>query len=117
MSNDSDMIREVSILAQTTKSERVRIQVWTMLDGVKWPTASVFLHFAFPHTYPILDIRALWSLGVDRPPAYNFNFWKNYAESCRSLANEHEVTMRELDQALWKYSQLNQGRKKDCSTS
>lgn len=47
-SNDARTIQEVSALALTTKSERLKIQVWTLLAGVKWPTASVFLHFAFP---------------------------------------------------------------------
>lgn len=108
-SNDADLIREVSALARTTKSERLRIQVWTLLDGVKWPTASVFVHFAFPDQYPILDVRALWSLGVERTAQYNFSFWSNYTDACRALAKKAEVTMRELDQALWKHSQMNQG--------
>lgn len=109
-SNDPDLVREVSALARTTQSERMRIQIWTLLSGVNWPTASVFLHFAFPDQYPILDVRALWSLGVDRPPTYNFDFWERYTGTCRSLAKKAGVTMRELDQALWKYSQDNQGR-------
>ena len=109
-SNDTDLIREVSALARTTTSERMRIQAWTLLDGVKWPTASVFLHFAFPDQYPILDVRALWSLGADRPSAYNFPFWSKYTDACRTLAKKVNVTMRELDQALWKQSQMNQGK-------
>jgi len=54
-SNEASLIQEVSALAMTTGSERIRIQIWTLLAGVKWPTASVFLHFAFPDSYPILD--------------------------------------------------------------
>ena len=107
-SNDADLVREVSALARFTSSERMRIQVWTLPAGVKWPTASVFLHFAFPGRYPILDVRALWSLGFDRPPAYTFEFWDAYTRACRSLAEKTAVTMRELDQALWKFSQKNQ---------
>ena len=109
-SNDSNTIQEVSALSRKTKSERIRIQIWTLLDGVQWPTASVFLHFAFPKKYPILDIRALWSLGIGNPPQYNFAFWDRYSAACHSIASEANVTMRQLDQALWKYSQLNQER-------
>jgi hypothetical protein len=109
-SNSSELIHEVSSLARTTKSERIRIQVWTLLKGVKWPTASVFLHFAFPDQYPILDVRALWSLGVDRSPAHSYEFWESYTKTCRALAKKARITMRELDQALWKFSQLNQGK-------
>jgi hypothetical protein len=45
--NEEDVIREVSALVFTTKSEVLRIQSWTMLAGVKWPTALVFLHFLY----------------------------------------------------------------------
>ena len=106
--NDVAFIRELSALAKTTHSERMRIQIWTLLAGVKWPTASVFLHFAFPDRYPILDFRALWSLHTDAPRQYTFSFWLSYAEFCRALAGRADVTMRVLDQALWKYSKLHQ---------
>jgi hypothetical protein len=107
-SNDENLIREISKIARTTASECMRIQVWTLLAGVKWPTASVFLHFAFPNKYPILDFRALWSLRTDAPTQYTFAFWSDYVQFCRSLARKSGVTMRVLDQALWKYSEIHQ---------
>jgi hypothetical protein len=109
-SNDAAMIKEVSALALTTQSERLKIQVWTLLAGVKWPTASVFLHFAFPHRYPILDFRALWSLETKVPAQYNFRFWLEYARFCRSLSIETGFNMRVVDKALWTYSKLHQPR-------
>ena len=105
--NDAAFIREISSLARTTQSEQLRIQAWTLLAGVKWPTASVFLHFAFADRYPILDYRALWSLRTTDVP-YTFALWQNYTEFCRTLARRAGVTMRGLDQALWKYSELHQ---------
>lgn len=113
-SNDGELIREVSALALTAKSEQMRIQIWTLLAGVKWPTASVFLHFAFPNQYPILDIRALWSVGTDAPAQYTFPFWSAYVNFCRELSRQANVSMRVLDQALWKYSEIHQ---KQLSTS
>ena len=109
-SNDEGLIREVSALARTTKSERMRMRIWTLLAGVKWPTASVFLHFAFPDCYPILDFRALWSLKADVPAQYTFAFWSAYADFCRDLSRGAGVSMRVLDQALWKYSEIHQRR-------
>ncbi|MEI7899627.1 MAG: hypothetical protein WCK89_05205 [bacterium] len=106
--NEEEVIREVSALVFTTKSEVLRIQSWTMLAGVKWPTASVFLHFLYADQYPILDYRALWSLGIPKPPPYTFSFWMEYVTCCRALAQKTNVSMRVLDQALWKYSQENQ---------
>ncbi len=109
-SNDANLIREVSALVKSTESERLRIQIWTLLAGVKWPTASVFLHFAFPNRYPILDFRALWSLKADVPAQYTFSFWSDYTKFCRDLARRSCVTMRVLDKALWKYSEIHQRR-------
>jgi hypothetical protein len=109
--NDASLIREISSLVRTTKSERLRIQIWTLLAGVKWPTASVFLHFAFADRYPILDFRALWSLSVEVPSQYTFPFWWRYTEFCRELASQTGVTLRVLDQALWQYSKLHQPKR------
>lgn len=58
--------------------------------------------------YPILDYRALWSLGIDPPPAYDFPFWRAYTLACRELAAGAGVSMRDLDRALWQYSKENQ---------
>lgn len=107
-SNDATFIKELSALVLTTASEQLRIQAWILLAGVKWPTASVFLHFAFPNKYPIMDFRALWSLKTDVPGQYTFSFWQEYTAFCRALARQAGVTMRILDQALWKYSETNQ---------
>src|SRR5262245_34756221 len=73
--NDASLIQEISALARTTASEQLRIQAWTILAGVGWPTGSVFLHFAFPGRYPILDFRALWSVSTEKPAQYSFFFW------------------------------------------
>ena len=77
--NDETYIREISSLALTTSSEQLRIQIWTLLRGVSWPTASVFLHFAMPDRYPILDFRAIWSLESDGPTPYNFDYWQRFS--------------------------------------
>lgn len=106
--NDERMVREISALVRRTRSEHMRILPWTLLSGVQMPTASVFLHFAFPNRYPIVDYRALWSLQTDVPSQYTFAFWWEYTQFCRKLAREAIVSMRVLDKALWKYSELNQ---------
>lgn len=107
-SNDPAFIREISALVLKTASEQFRIQAWTLLTGVSWPTASVFLHFALSNKYPIMDFRALWSLRTDVPGQYTFSFWQEYTAFCRDLARQSGVTMRVLDKALWKYSAMNQ---------
>jgi hypothetical protein len=51
-------------------SEAGRIDALTGLRGVGLPSASVLLYFAFPDDYPILDVRALESLGVRARSSY-----------------------------------------------
>jgi hypothetical protein len=82
--------------------------VLTLLDGVGWPTASVILHFYHSDPYPILDIRALWAVGADLTHKYDFEFWMEYVQFCRTTATQVGVDMRTLDRALWQYSKENQ---------
>lgn len=106
--NDPSYVEAVTRTARTTTDEQLRIEVLTLLRGVGWPTASVILHWCHPDPYPILDYRALWSLGLDPPPAYDFTLWWAYTQCCRDLANQANVSMRDLDRALWQYSYENQ---------
>ena len=107
-SNPPDLVEEVTRLALSAKAEQLRIMIPTVLDGVGMPVASVLLHFGSTDPYPILDFRALWSLGIDAPPVYTFDFWWDYTKYCRTLALENGVSMRTLDRALWQYSKENQ---------
>jgi hypothetical protein len=108
-SNDARTVEIITRAALTNADERVRIETLTTLNGVSWPTASVLLHFGHADQYPILDYRALWSLGVDPPPPYTFAVWWPYVEFCRALAKKCNVSVRTLDTALWQYSSEHQG--------
>lgn len=107
--NGERFVRAVTRTTLTTPDERLRIEVLTLLDGVDWPTASVVLHFCHPDPYPVLDYRALWSLGVEKPSRYDFAFWWDYTRACRRLAARASCSMRELDRALWQFSKERQG--------
>lgn len=106
--NDEDYVREISRVAFHTVSERARIEVLTVLEGVSWPTASVILHFFHKDPYPIMDFRALWSVSCNVPPQYKFDYWWMYVQFCRDLADRNAIDMRILDKALWQYSKENQ---------
>jgi hypothetical protein len=101
--NYEDYVREVTRIALSANLERIRVESLCLLDGVGLPMASVLLHFGFKNLYPILDYRALWSLGIE-DPKHNFNLWWAYTECCRELSAKHKVSMRTLDRALWRYS-------------
>ena len=107
--NSAAFVEAVTRTALTTADERLRIEELTRLSGVGWPTASVILHFCHRDPYPILDVRALWSLGVEKPPSrYGFDLWWDYTRACRRLAKRAGCSMRTLDRALWWYSKQRQ---------
>lgn len=106
--NDDDFLREVTSVALMTSNERLRIEILTLLSGVDLRTASVLLHFGHIEPYPILDVRALWSLSISEPSSYDFSFWYSYVQICRNISKRVAVSMRTLDRALWQFSKENQ---------
>ena len=107
--NTTARIREATQIALATSDERAKMYILRSLDGIGWPTASVILHFCDTWLYPIIDYRALWSLGFARPPVYTFDFWWAYTEFARRLAQSTGSDMRTLDRALWQFSKTHQG--------
>jgi hypothetical protein len=91
-------------LAIGTEDESVRMTALLELDGVGVPTASTLLYCAFPDHYPILDVRALESLGVKPRSQYPLSFWLGYLDACRELSQQAGVSVRTLDKALWQHS-------------
>jgi len=109
--NTDAFVREVTSACSDSETEQFRISVLTLLHGVGWPTASVVLHFGHEDRYPIIDVRALESFGVEEPSSYSFDLWWPYVQACRRLADRNELTMREVDQALWQYSEEQSDRR------
>ncbi len=107
-SNAEDFIREITRVSFSTKHERVRVEILTLLNGVSLATASVLLHFCAPDPYPILDTNSLWSLQATPPKKFDFDFWWQYVQVTRKLAKQAKVDMRTLDRALFQYARENQ---------
>ncbi len=99
--NTEAEVREITGVSFAAESERLRIGALLALRGVQWPMASVILHFAFPDRYPILDVRAMNTVGGST--LYTFEKWLEYCELCRATAKRHDVSMRTLDKALWAF--------------
>jgi hypothetical protein len=108
LANNEEFVREITSISFAAKNEQVRIEVLTVLCGVSWPVASTVLHYCVSDEYPILDFRALWSLEMDKPAAYDFLIWDAYVRECRRIAAEAGVSVRTLDKALWQYSKTYQ---------
>jgi hypothetical protein len=61
--NTEGFVEGITRAVFATGDEAERMAGLCALRGVEAPTASVLLHFAFPDRYPIIDWRALESLG------------------------------------------------------
>jgi hypothetical protein len=102
--NTEAAVVEATGRALGSGDEAARFAALLELEGVGAPTASTLLYAAFPDDYPILDVRALESLGVKSRSTYPVSFWLEYLEVCRTLARDHGVSIRTLDKALWQHS-------------
>jgi hypothetical protein len=107
--NSPTRIARATGRALTGNDEAERMEALLGLNGVGVPTASVLLHFAEPDRYPILDVRALESLGVNGRSVYPVSFWLRYLDACRELAASNGVSLRTLDKALWQHSKERAG--------
>jgi len=87
-----------------------RVAELVRLQGVGVPVASALLHFTDPEKFPILDFRALASLGdLRRRTTYTNEFWVSYLQRCQALADDIGVSVRDLDKALWQASKTGEG--------
>lgn len=103
-SNTEAAVVSATGAAIAAEDEAARMAALLELEGVGVPTASTLLYCAFPEDYPILDVRALESLGVKPRSQYPLSFWLGYLDACRELAQRAGVPLRTLDKALWQYS-------------
>jgi hypothetical protein len=106
--NSNSLIKDITKFSLSVNNEEARIRILFVLKGVSWPVASTILHFAFPNKYPIMDFRALWSIGIKKPKSYNFDFWQNYCKKIREVARNVQEDIRTVDKALWQYSKEHQ---------
>ncbi len=103
--NTAPAVEEATRVAlHDASTEPERFKALRSLHGVAWPTASVFLHLAYPERYPILVWRALQALGVAQPRAYSYRFWEEYVRAWLPLVEQAGVDGRTFDHALWQWS-------------
>ena len=104
VANSAEQVKAATSQALSATDEGVKMDALLSLEGVGVPTGSALLHFADPESYPILDVRALESLGRKGRGTYPVSFWVDYLTACRSLSSKCGVSIRELDKALWQWS-------------
>lgn len=106
--NSEKSIIDTTKLALGTKDIRLAVHILQALHGVGMPVASSILHWYHPEPFPILDFRALWTLGLQVPKSYTLDFWEDYVQLIRAISISWQVDLRTLDKALWQYSSEHQ---------
>lgn len=101
--NSDEEIVDALRLAVNAKTERAAISVLVGLCGVEVPVASAILTAIDPQRYTIIDFRALAALGQTNKNR-SVDYYLSYLSTCRRMAQEHSVTLRTLDRALWQWS-------------
>ena len=98
-----ELMRRVA--AAPTNEERVSIL--TAITGIGLALASAILTVCYPDEFTVLDYRAwetLATLGAEGLPSrypYDARECVAYCSACRSLAQSMEISLRDLDRALW----------------
>ena len=101
--NSEDEVRVVTQMALETSSVKLAVHIPQALVGVGMPVASTILHWFHKDPFPILDFRALWSLGFNTLPVYSLDFWEDYVACIRKLQVSWDFDIRTIDRALWQY--------------
>lgn len=89
------------------RNQQDRVKVLSDVYGIGLPIASAILAVCYPEEFTVLDERAwnvLKKLSIDGlPPHYpqNPQGYIQYCEVCRKLAKQANLSLRDLDRALW----------------
>jgi hypothetical protein len=106
--NTDSEIADALKLAVSAETERSAVAVLRGLQGVDVPVASAILTAIDPKRYTVIDFRALEALGTKRASP-SVDFYVAYLNACRQLAKTHQVSLRDLDRALWQWSSEHTG--------
>jgi thermostable 8-oxoguanine DNA glycosylase len=111
---DDEVTSALRFASGVGTSEKYAVETLYKLNGVGIPVASAILAMINPERYTIIDVRALESLGVSKSED-TIDYYLAYLQKCRELSREYKVSLRTLDRALWKWSELNGKGSGACS--
>ena len=104
--NSPGLIENITGEAFSLDDDWQKLSKLTEIYGVAESVASVILHLYDEGDYPLIDVHALRTIGIDSQTInYNEPFWREYVDFCRAAAESYDVSMRALDRALYKYSE------------
>ena len=93
--NPPGLIERITGEAFSLDEDWEKIKKLKEIYGVAGSVASVILHLYDPKKYPILDVHALRTIGIDSKKVnYDEPFWRKYVNLCRAKAERYDVSMR-----------------------
>lgn len=100
--NGSAEIDEALCCAVSMRSDHLKLAVLVGLRRVAVPMASAILTAIDRTRFTVIDVRALNTLGVSMlsPTIENYLAYRDF---CRRKTRELEVSLRDLDRALWQH--------------
>lgn len=101
--NTADELEEALSFVVNGISDRASIALLMGLNGVRAPMASAILTAIDPERFTVVDRLALKSLKQPRSDLTP-SFYVAYLKFCRTTAQQQGLSLRDLDRALWQYS-------------
>lgn len=113
--NTESEIKEITKLAFSTENDLLKIHILTALKGVSFPAASAVLMFYDPTKYPVIYIRVWRQLYYakmvdtnEHGQNFSLNDCAKYFQVVRKLADELNITARQVEKRLFDYDKANQ---------
>jgi len=122
-------IYEKVIGAAYGAEENKKLIILLRLYGIGTPVGSTILHFMYPNSFPIIDIRTAETLhyaGRIKSSLTYFSHYASFRSEMLKIAKENpSFTLREIDRALFTYHKIylslkfkeNNKEKRDCCSS
>ena len=106
--NSKNEIQKITGEAFRLNNDWEKLDKLTEIHDVGQSVASAILHLCDQEKYPILDQHALRSIDIEEEYVHGseYPFWQEYVDFCRAEAERYNVSMRTLDRALWKFSEV-----------
>jgi hypothetical protein len=101
--NSPEDVKEALKAVVDGLGDRAAVAILTGLNGVRLPMSSAILTAIFPDRFTVIDIRALEALGTRRADL-SASYYLAYLGYCRHLALQYNISLRDVDRALWQSS-------------
>lgn len=106
LNNSKNCIKKITRDAFRSTDDWSKLEILEKLEGIGYSIGSAILHLYDENPYPILDVRAMWSVCSENDN-YTPTLWQEYIQFCCAIADRNNLSMRTLDRALWRFSYKN----------